>query len=59
MLTAIDEKNIPFEVAEKGKEIEFDPAVDVEVLNPGPEYSDDLNENSVVLKVSYGDSSSE
>ena len=55
MLTTIDEKNIPFEVAEKGKEIEFDPAVDVEVLNPGPEYSDDLNENSVVLKVSYGE----
>jgi competence protein ComEC len=55
MLTTIDEKNIPFEVAEKGKEIEFDPAVDVEVLNPGPEYSDELNENSVVLKVSYGE----
>ncbi|KKG08717.1 beta-lactamase [Methanosarcina sp. 2.H.A.1B.4] len=55
MLTTIDKKNIPFEVAEKGKEIEFDPAVDVEVLNPGPEYSDELNENSVVLKVSYGE----
>ncbi len=55
MLITIDEKNIPFEVAEKGEEIEFDPAVDVEVLNPGPEYSDDLNENSVVLKVSYGE----
>ena len=55
MLTTIDEKNIPFEVAEKGEEIEFDPAVDVEVLNPGPQYSDDLNENSVVLKISYGE----
>ncbi|MDD4248932.1 MAG: lamin tail domain-containing protein, partial [Methanosarcina sp.] len=55
MLITIDEKNIPFEVAEKGEEIEFDPAVDVEVLNPSPEYSDDLNENSVVLKVSYGE----
>lgn len=55
MLTSIDEKNIPFEVAKKGEEIEFDPAVDVEVLNPGPEYSDELNENSVVLKVSYGE----
>lgn len=55
MLTTINEKNIPFEVAEKGEKIEFDPAVDVEVLNPGPQYSDDLNENSVVLKVSYGE----
>lgn len=53
MLITIDEKNIPFEVAEKGKEIEFDPAVDIEILNPGSEYSDELNENSVVLKVSY------
>lgn len=55
MLITIDEKNIPFEVAKKGEEIEFDPAVDVEVLNPGPEYSSELNENSVVLKVSYGE----
>lgn len=55
MLITIDENNIPFEVVKKGEEIEFDPAVDVEVLNPGPEYSDDLNENSVVLKVSYGE----
>jgi beta-lactamase superfamily II metal-dependent hydrolase len=55
MLTNVGEKDIPFEVAEKGEEIEFDPAVDVEVLNPGSEYSDDLNENSVVLKVSYGE----
>lgn len=55
MLTTIDKKNIPFELAKKGEEIEFDPAVDVEVLNPGSEYSDELNENSIVLKVSYGE----
>jgi beta-lactamase superfamily II metal-dependent hydrolase len=55
MLTAIDEKNIPFEVAEEGNKIEFDPAVDIEILNPGSEYSDELNENSVVLRVSYGE----
>lgn len=53
MLTTIDEKNIPFEVTKRGEEIGFDPAVNVEVLNPGPEYSEELNENSVVLKVSY------
>jgi hypothetical protein len=54
MLTIIDEKNIPFEVAKKGEKIEFDPALDIEVLNPDPQYSQELNENSVVLKVSYG-----
>ena len=55
MLTAIDEKNIPFEVAEERDKIKFDPAVDIEILNPGAEYSEELNENSVVLKVSYGE----
>lgn len=55
MLTTIDQKNIPFEVAQEGEEIELNPAVDIEILNPGSEYSDDLNENSVVLKVSYGE----
>jgi len=55
MLTTINEKNIPFEVAKKGEEIELDPAVDIEVLNPESKYSDELNENSVVLKVSYGE----
>ena len=55
MLTTINEKDIPFKVVEKGKEIEFDPAVDIEVLNPESEYSEELNENSVVLKVSYGE----
>ncbi len=57
LLTTIDQKNIPFEVAQAGQTIDFDPAVDVEVLNPGTTYSDDLNENSVVLKVSYGKTS--
>ncbi|KKG83662.1 beta-lactamase [Methanosarcina mazei] len=55
MLTTIDEKDIPFKIAKRGEKIEFGPAVDVELLNPGPEYSDDLNENSIVLKVSYGE----
>lgn len=55
MLTTINEKNIPFEVAKKGEKIELDPAVDIEVLNPESEYSDELNENSVVLKVNYGE----
>lgn len=55
MLTAIDEKNIPFEVVQEGEKIEFDPAVDIEVLNPESEYSEELNENSVVLRVNYGE----
>ena len=57
MLTTIDTKNIPFEVAQAGQTIDFDPAVDIEVLNPASTYSDELNENSVVLKITYGDTS--
>ncbi|WP_292382144.1 lamin tail domain-containing protein [Methanosarcina sp. UBA289] len=57
MLTTIDQKSIPFQVAQAGQKIDFDPAVDIEVLNPAKTYSEDLNENSVVLKVTYGTTS--
>lgn len=57
MLITIDKKNIPFEVVQAGQTINFDPAVDIEVLNPASAYSDELNENSVVLKVTYGETS--
>ena len=57
MLSIIDKKNIPFEVAQAGQKIDFDPAINIEVLNPSSTYSDELNENSVVLKIKYGDTS--
>lgn len=55
MLTAIDEKNIPFQVAKKGEKIELDPALNIEILNPESQYSDELNENSIVLRIIYGE----
>ena len=55
MLTTIDKKNIPFETPKRGDKINFASGIDVEVLNPGSSYySDDLNQNSVVLKVTDG-----
>ncbi len=55
MLSTIDSKNIPFTVVKKGDKIDFAPGIDVQVLNPGSSYfSDDPNENSVVLKVTDG-----
>lgn len=55
MLTTIDKKNIPFETPKRGDKINFASGIDVEVLNPGTTYySDDLNQNSVVLKVTEG-----
>jgi len=55
MLTIIDQKDILFEIAQAGHKIDFDPDVDIEILNPGTTYSDELNENFVVLKINYED----
>lgn len=57
MLNLIDQKSIPFQVAQAGQKIDLDPAVDIQVLNPTSTYSDELNENSVVLKVTYDSTS--
>ncbi|GAA5262116.1 ComEC/Rec2 family competence protein [Methanocalculus sp. MC3] len=54
MLLAIDEKNIPFSVAERGQTINLDSALSIQILNPGPQLTGDLNEDSVVLKMEYG-----
>jgi beta-lactamase superfamily II metal-dependent hydrolase len=55
MLTTIDKKNIPFETPKRGDKINFTSGVDVQVLNPGGTYfTDDINQNSVVLKVTDG-----
>ncbi|MEZ5334350.1 MAG: MBL fold metallo-hydrolase [Methanolobus sp.] len=53
MLIKIDEKDIPFNLAESGQTIEFDPSVTITVLNPG-ELTGNLNDDSVVLKMTYG-----
>jgi len=53
-LNLIDRKNIPFETAERGQTINLDPAIKIEVLSPPiPLFPDDLNQNSIVLKITY------
>ena len=55
MLTTIDKKNIPFETPKRSDKISFSSGIDVQVLNPGNSYfTDDVNQNSVVLKVTDG-----
>jgi len=55
-LNLIDRKNIPFAVAERGQKVDLDPGLKIEVLSPPiAHFINDLNENSVVLKVTYGD----
>lgn len=55
MLTAIDKKNIPFHVAQRGETIDLAQGIEIRVFNPGKKQSDDLNENSVVLKITDRD----
>jgi competence protein ComEC len=53
-LTLVDQKNIPFAVAERGQTIDLDPSLKIEVLSPqATPFPSDLNQNSVVLKVTY------
>ena len=55
MLSTIDKKNIPFTTPKRGDKIDFSSGIDVQVLNPGSTYfTDDINQNSVVLKVTDG-----
>ncbi len=54
-LETIDRKNIPYRVAEQGQTIDVDPALRVFVLSPPAQHiGDDLNINSLVLRISYG-----
>jgi len=54
-LLTIDRKQIPYIVAERGQTIDIDPALRLLVLSPPKErIGDDLNTNSIVLRVSYG-----
>ncbi|MDD1682728.1 MAG: lamin tail domain-containing protein [Methanoregula sp.] len=54
-LETVDEKNIPYVVAEQGQAIDLDPSLRILVLSPPKDrIGDDLNTNSIVLRISYG-----
>jgi competence protein ComEC len=54
-LETIEQNHIPYQVAEQGQTVDIDPAVRVLVLSPPEERpGDDLNTDSVVLRISYG-----
>ncbi len=55
MLNTINNENIPFKTVKRGDTIDFAPGINVQVLSPGSTYfTDDLNQNSIVLKVTDG-----
>ena len=54
-LDTIESRHIPYTVAHQGQTIDLDPALRILVLSPPEQrFSDDLNDNSVVLRISYG-----
>jgi beta-lactamase superfamily II metal-dependent hydrolase len=54
-LETIEARHIPYTVAGQGQTIEIDPALRIFVLSPEVGRSgDDPNENSIVLRISYG-----
>ena len=54
-LETIDKKNIPYKVAVQGNTIDIDPALRIVVLSPTEKrFGDDLNTNSIILRISYG-----
>jgi competence protein ComEC len=54
-LETIDRKNIPYRVAIQGQTLDVDPMLRVFVLSPPAHRADDdLNTNSIVLRISYG-----
>ena len=55
LLALVEERGIPYTAAERGQTVALDPDLEILVLNPGAQPLGDINENSVVLKVTYGD----
>ncbi len=54
LLALVEELGIPYTAAERGQTIALDPDLEILVLNPTPQPLGDINEDSVVLKVTYG-----
>ncbi len=54
-LDEVGSRHIPYTVAHEGQSIDLDPALRILVLSPPVRHTgDDLNDNSVVLRISYG-----
>lgn len=54
LLKTIEKLQIPYRVVHEGDQIDLDPAITINVLNPGFTYSGDLNDNSIVLEIISG-----
>jgi beta-lactamase superfamily II metal-dependent hydrolase len=53
MLARIEEKGVSYTTVKSGDYIRFSPKVEVRVLNPQNPFVDEINDNSIVLLISY------
>lgn len=52
LLKIIEQKNIPYRTVKEGDTINLDPTIRIDVLSPPDTTTNDLNENSIVLRIS-------
>lgn len=57
LLTLLNQKNISYRSVKNGDFINLDPEVTIQVLNPQTTFFDNPNDNSIVLKMTYGNKS--
>ncbi|NLA38118.1 MAG: MBL fold metallo-hydrolase [Methanomicrobiales archaeon] len=55
LLTLVEDLGIPYTAARRGQTVALDPDLEILVENPGSKPLGDINEDSVVLKVTYGE----
>ena len=51
----IDAQNIDFNIGRAGQYIDMDPNIDIEIISPEIIDEDELNDNSIVIKMTYHD----
>ena len=54
-LLKIDAKNIDYTIGTAGENIDLDPNLDIKILSPSIIDEDELNDNSIVIKMTYHD----
>jgi competence protein ComEC len=57
LLRIIDSESIPYKTVRSGDTIPLDPSITIDVLSPTEPLGDDLNDNSIVLKITNGKTS--
>lgn len=53
ILKKIDKKNITYHVAQRDEFVDFDKNITIEILNPTKDTTEEINDNSAVLKITY------